>query len=132
MKSEFSTSWNASVQPRKQRKFRANAPLHIKHRFLSAHLSKELRTKYGKRNLPLRIGDEVLVMRGSFRKKKTKVISIHLKRGKVALEGIQRTRRDGTKVNVFFRAHALKITALSLDDKERLTAVQRQSAKKAT
>ena len=76
MKKKFSTSWISSTQPRKQRKYRANAPLHTKHKFLSANLSKSLRQKYGKRSLPLRKGDEVLVMRGSFKKKRAKVVSI--------------------------------------------------------
>ena len=81
MKQEFSSSWTGSSQPRKQRKFVYNAPLHTRHKFLSAHLSKELRQKYGKRNLPLRKGDEVLVMRGFFRKKKAKVSLVNLKKG---------------------------------------------------
>jgi len=94
MKKEFSTSWLSSKQPRKQRKYRFNAPLHLKHRFLSSNLSKELRKKYSKRNLPLRKGDEVLVMRGAFKKKKAKVSKVNLKRTRVVLEGIQRTKKD--------------------------------------
>ena len=126
MKSEFSTKWVSSVQPRKQRKYTANAPLHTKHKFLSAHLSKDLRKKYGKRNLPLRKGDEVLVMRGSFRKKKAKVISIDLKRTLIALEGLQRTKRDGTKVNVMFHPSILSIESFSNEDKERAKILQRK------
>ncbi|MDP1695357.1 MAG: 50S ribosomal protein L24 [archaeon] len=129
MKSEFSTSWLASVQPRKQHKYTHNAPLHIRHTFLSANLSKELRKKYGKRNLPLRKGDEVLVMRGSSRKKKAKVVSINLKRTKVALEGIQRTKKEGSKVNIFFHPSVLQIQSLSLDDKKRLAALNRKTGK---
>src|SRR3990167_10665607 len=102
MKKEFSTSWISSNQPRKQRKYLANAPLHIKHKFLSSNLSKELRKKHGKRNLPLRKGDDVLVMRGSSRKKKAKISEINLRKGFVHLEGIQRTKKDGAKVNVPF------------------------------
>src|SRR3990167_4812154 len=98
MKKEFSTSWISSNQPRKQRKFLANAPLHIKHKFLSANLSKDLRIKYGKRNLPLRKGDEALIMRGSFKKKNAKVTSVDLKNSRIALEGIQRNKKDGSKV----------------------------------
>jgi large subunit ribosomal protein L24 len=128
MKNKFSTSWLSSVQPRKQRKYIANAPLHIKHKFLSAHLSKALRLKYGKRNLPLRKGDDVLVMRGSFKKKKAKIVSIDLKRTRIALEGIQRTKRDGAKVNVYFHPSSLLIESLSTDDKERLSAIQRKSS----
>ena len=120
MRKEFSTAWVASKQVRKQRKYRYNAPLHIKHKFLNSNLSKPLREKYGKRSLPLRKGDEVLVTRGSFKKKKAKVTEINLRRSIIALEGIQRTKRDGTKVNVFFNPRALLITSVVIDDKERL------------
>ena len=129
MKQEFSTSWISSVQPRKQHKYIANAPLHTKHKFLSANLSKELRKKYSKRNLPLRKGDEVLVMRGAFRKKKAKVASVDLKNTRVVLENIQRTKKDGSKVNVFFRPNVLQIEILSLDDKERLASLNRGVSK---
>ncbi|MBS3071798.1 50S ribosomal protein L24 [Candidatus Pacearchaeota archaeon] len=120
MKKEFSSSWISSVQPRKQRKYQANAPLHTRHKFLSAHLSKSLRDKYGKRNLPLRKGDEVLIMRGSFRKQTAKVSSIDLKSTLVILEGIQRKKKDGTKLNVYFHPSSLLIQSLNLDDKMRL------------
>jgi len=88
MKSKFSISWLSSKQVRKQRKYRYNAPLHLKHKFLSANLSKDLRKKYGKRSLPLRTGDEVLVMRGKFAKKTVKVSSVDPKRARVILEGL--------------------------------------------
>lgn len=127
MKQEFSTSWLSSKQPRKQRKYLANAPFHIKHKFLSANLSKSLREKYGKRNLPLRKGDEVLIMRGAFAKKKAKVASVDLKNSRVTLEGIQRTKKEGSKVNVYFRPSALQIQTLNLDDKKRVSALNRQS-----
>ena len=130
MKQEFSTHWLSSSQPRKQRKFVANAPLHIRHKFLSANLSKELRSKYGKRNLPLRKGDEVLIMRGAFKKKKAKVSSVDLKNSRVALEGIQRAKKDGSKVNVFFRPRALQIQVLDLEDKQRVRALNRKQTEK--
>ena len=126
MKSEFSTSWQSSKQPRKQRKYQANAPFHIRHKFLSAHLSKDLRKKHNKRSMPIRKGDEVLVMRGSFKKKKVKVISVDTKRTRVVLEGIQRAKKDGTKVNVFFHPSALQINSLNLDDKKRLQSIDRK------
>nr|AQS29563.1 hypothetical protein [uncultured archaeon]AQS33492.1 hypothetical protein [uncultured archaeon] len=125
MKSSFSTHWLSSKQPRKQRKYKANAPLHIKHKFLNSNLSKSLRQKHSKRSLPLRKGDEVLVMRGSFRKKKAKVTTVDLKRTRVALENIQRTKKDGTKVNVWFHPSSLQITTLNLDDKKRIAALNK-------
>ena len=122
MKSEFSTAWKSSVQPRKQHKYRHNAPLHIKHKFLSTHLSKELRKKYGKRNLPLRKGDEVLVMRGAFKKKKAKVASVDHGRARAILEGLQRTKKDGTKISVSFNPRALQIVSLNLNDQRRISS----------
>ena len=130
MKQEFSTQWVSSTQPRKQRKFIANAPLHVRHKFLSANLSKDLRKKYAKMNLPLRKGDEVLIMRGAFKKKKAKLTSVDLKKTRVVLEGIQRTKKDGSKVNVFFHPSILQIQILNLDDKQRVAALNRRQSQR--
>ena len=127
MKKEFSTSWISSKQPRKQRKYRANAPLHTKHKFLSAHLSKSLREKYGKRSFPLRKGDEVLVMRGSSYGKKAKIASVNYKTQKIYLEGIQRSKRDGSKILIPFSPRSLQIQALDLSDKERRSSKEKLS-----
>jgi large subunit ribosomal protein L24 len=124
MKSSFSSHWNASVQPRKQRKYLHNAPLSIMHKFLSAQLSKELRKKHGKRSFPLRKGDEVLVMRGSFKKKKAKISIVQLRNSIVFLEGLQRQKKDGTKVNVPFHPSNLQIQSLNLDDKQRSASLK--------
>lgn len=56
-----------SSQPRKQRKFRYNAPLHLAANFLNTHLSKELRAKLKKRAVRVRKGDTVKIMKGKFR-----------------------------------------------------------------
>jgi large subunit ribosomal protein L24 len=119
MKKKFSTSWIGSKQARKQRKYRYNAPLHIRHRFLSANLSKELRKKHGKRNAPLKKGDEVLVMRGSFKGKKGKILDVNLKRSRVTVENVNRQKKDGTKINVYFNPSNLIIQALNLEDGKR-------------
>ncbi|MCX6748284.1 MAG: 60S ribosomal protein L26, partial [Candidatus Pacearchaeota archaeon] len=51
MKSKFSVNWLGSSQARKQRKYRANAPLHLRHKLMNANLSKDLRKKLGKRSI---------------------------------------------------------------------------------
>ncbi len=127
MKRKFSSQWISSSQPRKQRKFLANAPLHIKHKFLSANLSKSLREKYGKRSIPIRKGDEVLVMRGAHRKSRAKVSIVDLKSSRVALDNVQRAKRDGTKINVFLSPSILQLQSLNLDDKERVNALNRKA-----
>ena len=125
MRQKFSNSWIASVQPRKQRKYRYNAPLHARHKFLNAHLSKELSKKYGKRSVPIRKDDEVLIMRGNFAKKKGKVLEVNLKRSRITIENINRTKKDGTKVNVYLNPSNLMIQTLNLDDVKRLKRVRR-------
>jgi len=125
MKSKFSTSWTGSVQPRKQRKYKANAPLHTRHKFLSANLGKDLRKKHDKRNFPIRKGDEVLIMRGTFKKKKAKVDSVDLIRSRVTLENIQRKKKDGNKISVYFSPSSLQIQTLTLEDKKRIKSIEK-------
>ncbi len=119
MKKKFSKKWKKSKQGRKKRKYLANAPLHIKHKLISSNLSKELRKKYGKRSFPIRKGDEVKIMRGEFKGKKGKVNMVDKKNLKVSVEGIQRKKKDGGKVNVHFDASKLQIQTLNLEDKKR-------------
>jgi len=126
MKKKFSTLWKSSRQRRKQRKYFFNAPLHLKRKFLAANLSKELRKKYHRRSLQLRKSDIVRIMRGEFRNKKGKIAEIDAKRMKVYVEGIQISRKDGTKVNVPLKPSKLQILELNLDDKKRLQSVERK------
>jgi len=121
----FSMKWRQSSRPGKQRKFRANAPAHVKHKMLSSTLSKELRKKYSRRSFPLRKGDMVEIMVGKFRKKKGKVLEIRLDTMKVYIESMQITKKDGSKVNVPFNASNLRIMEFNLDDKKRIEALGR-------
>ncbi len=130
MKKHFSKYWKASKQPRKQVKYRTNAPLHIKHKFMSTNLDKDLRKKYGKRSFPLRKGDSVKILRGEFKKKTGKVGLVDLKKLRIAIEGIQKTKKDGSKINVWFDPSNLQIKELNLDDKKRLNALQRKNKPK--
>jgi large subunit ribosomal protein L24 len=125
MEKKWSKNWKSSKQPRKQRKYRLNAPLHLRKKFLSAHLSKELRQKYKRRNFPLRKGDVVKVMRGKFKGKTAKVESIDLKRLKVYLEGIAVEKQNKLKAPVPFDPSNLQIIELNLNDRKRIEALER-------
>ena len=126
VRQKFSNSWKGSKQARKKRKFIANAPLHIKRKFLSATLSKPLRKQYSRRSIELRKGDEVKVMRGNFAGKTGKISVAQTNKMRVAVEGLQRQKRDGTKVNVWFNASKLMITSLNTDDKMRLKSREKK------
>lgn len=131
MKKEFSTKWTGSKQPRKQRKYLANAPLHLKRKLLSVNLSKDLRSKYETRNVVLRKGDKVKVMRGKFKNTEAKVIEIKTKLLKIYIEGLQATKQDGSKVNVPLKASNLQIVELVMDDKKRFKNAKTETPKKA-
>ena len=130
MKKDFSVSWKGSKQPRKQRKYRANAPLHVKHKMVSSNLSKELRKKYRKRNFPIRKGDNVRIMKGEFKGKTGKIDTINLKKMKIVIDGIYRTKKDGTKVSVYFDPSNLQIKELNLEDMKRKKSLERKESKK--
>ena len=119
MKQKFSIHWKSSKQPRKQRKYAANAPLHLRKKFVSANLSKDLRKKQGKRNIPLRKGDIVKIMRGKFKGKQGKITEIKVKTQKIFIEGIQIKKKDGSKTNVPIKPSNLQIIELNLDDRKR-------------
>ena len=129
---KFNTSWRASKRPGKQRKYAALAPLHLRRRFLSANLSKELRKKYVKRSMPLRKGDVVRVMKGKFKKKTGKIITVNEKRLKVEIEGLQIKKQDGSKVNVRFNPSILQITELNIEDKKRILAKMKMEKENAS
>src|SRR3989344_7153903 len=132
MKKKFSKNWKNSKQPRKQRKYIANAPLHIKRKFVSVNLSKELRKKYGKRSIPARKGDTIKIMRGKFRKKQGKVLEVRTKFGKIIVEGIQVKKMDGSKAVFPLRASNLQIIELNTDDNRRFNKEIMEKSNKKT
>ena len=118
MKSKFSKTWKSSKQPRKQRKFVTNAPNHIKRKLMGAGLDKVLRTKYGMRSVEVRKGDEVRVMRGKFAKKSGKVGKVDVKRTRIQIDGLQRAKLGGEKVETWFHPSNVKIVVLDVVVKE--------------
>lgn len=124
--SNFSKTWKGSKKPRKQRKYRLSAPLHIKHKLVHAHLSKELRKKYNKRSIVLRKGDRVKIMRGSFKKHEGKVENIMLRKTRIFVGGAEIAKKDGTKKMLALHPSNLTITELNLDDKSRQKALERR------
>lgn len=121
----FSKAWKSSKSPKKQRKYLANAPLHIRKNFFSAHLSKELRKKYNRRSLPVRKNDTIKVLRGNFRGKTGKIEAINRKKIKVYIDTIQEVRKDGTKHFYPLHPSNLIITSLDLNDKKRKKILER-------
>lgn len=131
MKKEWSKNWRESIQPRKQRKYRFNAPLHIARNFLAAHLSKDLRKKYGIRAVIARKGDKVKIMRGQFKNKIGAIENVSINFQRIAVEGATFTARDGKKKPYPIHPSNLMIVELNLEDKKRKASIERASKLKS-
>lgn len=126
MKKDFSPKWISSTQPRKQRKYRYNAPLHLRGKMVSAHLDKALRKQYKKRSMQLRVGDEVTVMRGEYRKKSGKVAKVDRSALKIYIDGIKRKKVSGEEKEIAIDPSNVKITKLNIDDAKRRKFMKRK------
>ncbi len=84
-----------SSQRRKSRKAHFTAPSHLRRRIMSCHLSKDLKTKYDVRAVPVRKGDTVKIMRGTFKGREGKVQTVYRKRWALHIEKITREKTNG-------------------------------------
>ena len=114
------------TKPGKNRKIRYNAPHHVRRKFLSAPLSPSLKTQYGTRSMPVRRDDTVAITKGDRELTEGKVIKVDMKRGKLYLEGVTRTRMDGSTVQIPIRPENVMITRLILDDPKRQEILNRR------
>lgn len=127
MEKKWSKSWKSSKQPRKQRKYGFNAPLHVRAKKISANLSKELRKKYSKRTLPLRTGDRIKVLRGSHKGTLGKVEGKDLTNYKIFIKGVERKKKDGTSNPIPVDPSNVQILELNLEDKKRKQKLEKRN-----
>lgn len=118
MKTSFSINWLSSIQPRKQRKYRYNASLHTRAKFLKSNLTKELAKKYGTRSLQIRSDDKVLITRGQFKGTTGLVETVDLGRERIYVKGAELVKKEGGKVPYPIHPSNVKIVSVK-DDKRR-------------
>lgn len=130
MKAKHSAAWKGSKQPRKQRKYRFNAPLHIKGKFLTAKLVKDIRAKNGVSRLRVRTGDKVRVLRGQFKGREGKVDRVDVKESKLFINKVDFLKKDGaTRVQYPIDASNVVIVELDTTDKRRNEALKAKAEK---
>ena len=79
-----------------------------------------------RRSFPLNKEDTIKIMRGQFRGKTGKVLIINMKKAKIYVDGIQRSKRDGTKINIPIDPSNVQITAFNLNDKKRAQSMEKK------
>merc|ERR1739842_185429 len=116
---------------RKNRARYFQAPSHIRRRFMSTPLSKELRQKYNVRSIPIRKDDEVQVVRGHYKGQQVgKVVSVYRKKFCIYIERIQREKANGA--SVYVGIHPSKVCVVKLKmDKDRKNILDRRAKGRA-
>jgi large subunit ribosomal protein L24 len=93
---------------------------------MSVTLSRDLREEHGKRSMPVRTGDTVLVMRGDFKGHEGKVEKVDLKDYRVIVEGANVQKPDGNQVMFPIHPSNLMIVEMDLIDDRRNNIIGRK------
>ena len=105
-----------SIQPRKQRKMRYNAPIHRRRKMIASHLAEDLMLKYNKRSVPVKKGDTVKIIRGGLKGHIGKVASVDTRKIKIRVEGATIAKADKSQVARPIDPSNVIITHLDLSD----------------
>merc|ERR1719399_2659458 len=97
---------------------------------MSAPLSKDPRTKYSVRSLPIRRDDEVMIMRGHYHDREGKVTQVYRKKWVIHVDRVTRDKANGQTTQVGIRPSKVMITKLKLD-KDRKALLERKNRTKA-
>merc|ERR1719321_2381351 len=96
---------------------------------MSAPLSKDLRSKYNVRSLPIRRDDEVMIVRGHYHDREGKVTQVYRKKWCIHIERISRDKANGQTVPIGIHPSKVMITKIKLD-KDRKALLERKSRAK--
>lgn len=113
-------------KPSKQRKRMYQAPDHLRWKLFSSQISPKLRTTHKVKNLPVRSGDTVRIMRGDHKGFEGKVTRIDRGKHRIYVEGLTREKVDGTTIFIPIHPSKVMITKLNLDDKWRKQILERK------
>ena len=93
---------------------------------MSAPLSPSLKSQYGTRSIPVRVDDTVQVTKGDRRFTEGKIIRVNTKERWLYIEGLTRTKLDGSTVHIPVRPENVMITNLELGDSKRKAILDRR------
>ena len=92
---------------------------------IRVHLNEDLRKEHKKRSFSIKSGDKVKVLRGSFKGSTGKVSAVIRSKGLLNIEGIERTKADGSKIKAPIHASNVEIIELDLSDDKRKKMLKR-------
>ncbi|MCI4322067.1 MAG: 50S ribosomal protein L24 [Thermoplasmata archaeon] len=105
-----------SSLPRRQRKALYTATTFERRLRMAVPLSRELRTRYGRRSLPVRKGDTVRVLSGSYRGREERVAKVDRRSYSLTLDNVTGKTADAKLKPLAIRPSHLVLTRLNLSD----------------
>ena len=78
------------------------------------------------RNIGIKKGDKVKVLRGQFKGRTGNIDKVDLKKSKAIITGVDATKKDGSRIPYPVTISNLVIVELNLDDKKRKNALERK------
>ena len=91
---------------------------------VGATLSKQLRQKYNRRSIRIVNGDTVKIIRGEYKGIDGKVTKISLDKNSIAIEGVQREKLKGGKIDQYIHSSNAIITSLNTEDNWRVKILE--------
>jgi large subunit ribosomal protein L24 len=114
-------------KPSTARKHRFNASNQKRRKFISAPLSPSLRAEHGTRSMPVIVDDAVSITKGDRKLLEGRVLRVDTHKSRIYIEGLTRTRMDGSTVQIPVKAENVMITRLNLNDQWRRKILERKS-----
>ncbi|NHJ22988.1 MAG: 50S ribosomal protein L24 [Candidatus Lokiarchaeota archaeon] len=105
-----------SKQPRKQRKALFNFKNHNRSNLLSTRVADFVREEYGIKSLPIRVGDQVRVVKGEFKDFEGEVIEV-TNDLRVQIKEVTFDKADGTQFHPTVHISKIVITKLEKEKK---------------
>ena len=91
---------------------------------MSCHLSKDLRTKYNVRSVPVRKGDTVMIKSGDSKSggkgQEGKVLTVYRRRWCIHVEKVTRDKKSGAQVQIPIDPSKCEITQLKVDKSRKI------------
>jgi len=115
------------TKPSTARKQRYNASNAKRRKFVSAPLSPSLRAEHGTRSMPVVVDDTVSITKGDRKLSEGRVLRVDTQKSRIYIEGVTRTRMDGSTVQIPLKAENVMITRLNLNDQWRRRVLERKS-----
>ena len=118
------------TKPSSSRRKRYLASNQLKRKFISAPLSPSLRAEHGTRSMPVVVDDTVSITKGDRKLSEGRVLRVNTSKSRIYIEGVTRTRQDGSTVQIPIRAENVMLTRLNLNDQWRRRMLERKSFSK--